>query len=143
LALTRYLDTSVVAALFVTDDAFTERATRFVATDEAVLVVSDFGAAEFASVIARLARSDRLAREIATSLFADFDVWLGRAVQRVEAMPADIARAAAFIRRLDLNLRTPDALHIAIADRLGVALATFDMRMAANAAALGVATATL
>jgi hypothetical protein len=142
LALTLYLDTSLIAALFVIDDAFTQRATRFVATDAAVLVVSDFGAAEFASVIARLARGNRLTREAAASLFADFDFWSARAVQRVEATPADVARAAAFIRRLDLNLRTPDALHIAIADRLGVTLATFDVRMAANAAVLGVAVAT-
>ncbi len=143
MALTLYLDTSVVAALFVIDDPFTERAGRFVANDGGMLAVSDFVAAEFASVIARLARGARLTHETAAGLFADFDTWSARTAQRVEAMPADIARAAVFIRRLDLNLRTPDALHIAIADRLGATLATFDARMAANAAILGVAVSTV
>ena len=142
MALTRYLDTSLVAALFVIDDAFTERASRFVAADTAGLIVSDFGPAEFASVIARLARSARLTRETAANLFAAFDTWSARATQLVEATPVDVACAAGFIRRLDLNLRTPDALHIAIAYRLGATLATFDARMAASAAVLGVAVAT-
>jgi uncharacterized protein len=54
---------------------------------------------------------------------------------------SDIASAASFIRRLDLNLRAPDAINIAIADRIGAALATFDDRMAAAARALEVAVA--
>ncbi len=143
MALALYLDTSVIAALFVSDDVFTGRATRFVAANASMLIVSDFGAAEFASVIARLARTGRLTRETAATLFAAFDTWSAHAAQRVEAAPADFARAAGFIRRLDLNLRTPDALHIAIADRLGATLATFDAGMASNAPPFGVAVATL
>ncbi len=42
-----------------------------------------------------------------------------------------------FIRRFDLALRTPDALHIAAAGRLSAKLATFDVKMAAAATALG------
>jgi predicted nucleic acid-binding protein len=57
----------------------------------------------------------------------------------VQTTASDIASAAAFIRRLDLNLRAPDAINIAIADRVGAALATFDERMAASARALKVA----
>jgi predicted nucleic acid-binding protein len=44
--------------------------------------------------------------------------------------------------RLDLTLRTPDAIHIAIARRLDATLVTFDQRMATNARALGMAVAT-
>jgi predicted nucleic acid-binding protein len=47
-------------------------------------------------------------------------------------------RRQVMLRRLDLNLRTPDAIHIAIAQRLGAELATFDVRMAESAEALGV-----
>jgi predicted nucleic acid-binding protein len=43
------------------------------------------------------------------------------------------------IRRLDLNLRAPDAINLAIALRLGAALATFDRRMTENARTLGLA----
>jgi predicted nucleic acid-binding protein len=41
-------------------------------------------------------------------------------------------------RRLDLPLRTPDALNIAIAQRVGADLVTFDDRMVASARALGI-----
>jgi predicted nucleic acid-binding protein len=44
---------------------------------------------------------------------------------------------ATFLRRLDLTLRTPDALNIAIAQRAASVLMTFDEKMAANAHALG------
>ena len=56
--------------------------------------------------------------------------------------PGDLAAATMFLRRLDLPLRTPDALHIAIAQRLGATLVTFDRQMAASAHALGTAVET-
>jgi hypothetical protein len=60
--------------------------------------------------------------------------------QAVETAPSDIATAG-FIRRLDLTLRAPDAINIAIAWRVGVALATFDAGMASCGATLGVTVA--
>jgi predicted nucleic acid-binding protein len=59
----------------------------------------------------------------------------------VPADPADIQAAAAIIRRLDLNIRAPDAIHLAIARRIGASIVTFDHRMADNAPALGIAVA--
>jgi predicted nucleic acid-binding protein len=38
---------------------------------------------------------------------------------------------------IDLPLRTPDAMHIAIAQRIGAEHLTFDNKMAAGARALG------
>ena len=58
-------------------------------------------------------------------------------LQRVEMTPGDLAAATVFLRRLDLPLRTPDALHIAIAQRVGAMLVTFDRQMAASARTLG------
>ncbi len=49
----------------------------------------------------------------------------------------DVRLAETFIRRLDLTLLAPDALHIAMAKREGAALATFDAKMAASAQNLG------
>ena len=99
--------------------------------------MSDFTAAEFASAVARWVRTRELKETAARSALESFDLWLTRSAQRVEVSPADIAAATTFLRRLDLPLRTPDAIHIAIAQRLGATLVTFDRRMAANAAALG------
>ena len=102
------------------------------------VIVSDFAAAEFASVVGRLTRMRRLTANDATAIFSDFDAWkAGTAVLVVTTTP-DIAVAASVLRRLDLNLRTPDAINVAIADRLGATLATFDEKMAIAARALGV-----
>lgn len=47
--------------------------------------------------------------------------------------------AGVFVRRFDLALRVPDALHLAIVRRLGVALVTLDRRLATAAGEFGVA----
>jgi predicted nucleic acid-binding protein len=65
--------------------------------------------------------------------------WRKRFAVAADGHGADIRAADIFLRRLDLNLRTPDAIHIAIARRLGAELATFDVRMAESAEALGAA----
>ena len=85
----------------------------------------------------RLVRTQEITRELARAVFADFDMWRDRGTDAALATPADVLAAAAFIRRLDLTLRTADALNIAIAQRLDAALATFDVKMAASARALG------
>ena len=59
----------------------------------------------------------------------------------MEISPADVASATAFLRRLDLTLRTSDALHIAIAQRIGATLVTFDRQMADSTRTPGVAVA--
>ncbi len=135
-----YLDASVLVALF-TQDAFTVRAQTFLAARLPILVVSDFAAAEFAAAIDRLVRTQEITRAQARAVFADFDVWRSRATDTALATPSGVGAAASFIRRLDLTLRTADAVNIAIAQRLDATLATFDVKMAASARALGVAVA--
>jgi uncharacterized protein len=136
-----YLDASFIVALFVVDSQ-TERADRFLAAQGPTLVVSDFAEAEFASAIAGQVRVGRLDSGRARSVFAAFDGWVSRTT-RVQTHSADIAAASAMLRRLDLVLRTPDALNIAIAHRIGAALATFDERMATCAQSTGVPVARL
>jgi predicted nucleic acid-binding protein len=131
-----YLDASVLVALF-TDDALAVRADAFLRTHSPVLIVSDFAAAEFASAIARHVRMRGIKARDARRAFATFDVWIARAAGRALTTSADVACAAAFFRRLDLPLRTPDALNIAIAQRIGAEVLTFDDKMAASARALG------
>jgi predicted nucleic acid-binding protein len=48
----------------------------------------------------------------------------------VEVDRIDFATAIGLMRRLDSPLRTPDALHISIAQRIGCALLTFDKALA-------------
>jgi uncharacterized protein len=102
-----------------------------------VLIVSDFAAAEFASVIARRVRVREITEPIARAAFATLDAWMARATERADTTTADVVVAAGALRRLDLPLRTADALNIAIARRISATLMTFDEKMAASARALG------
>lgn len=141
-ALSLYLDASVLVAIVV-NDPFTPRANAALRGASAPLLVSDFGAAEVSSTIARLHRTTLLSRDSAEGALADFDRWRGSVVTPVAVTSGDIRDADGFIRSLRFNLRTPDAIHLAIVRRLGAELATFDRRMADCARALGVVVAPL
>lgn len=131
-----YLDASILVPLFV-NDAFSDRADAFLEAASSRLVLSDFLRAEFASVVSRLVRAGDLTRDEATQAFDRLDSW---AIMQTPAQTTtfDVRQSEIWIRRLDLNLRAPDAVHIAIAARMGASLATFDVRMAEAAQALGV-----
>jgi predicted nucleic acid-binding protein len=73
-----YLDASVLVALF-TDDPFTPRADSFLRANALVLIVSDFAAAEFASVIARHVRTTDITPDNARIAFSTFDGMIARA----------------------------------------------------------------
>jgi predicted nucleic acid-binding protein len=132
------LDSSVLAGFFIQTDAFASRAKAFFERIGEVPVVSDFAAAEFASVVARLMRMGRITGDEARATFALFDTWRARSADDAETTTIDIRVATTFIRRLDLNIRAPDAINLAIALRLGASIATFDRGMAQNAGTLGI-----
>ncbi|WP_421932586.1 type II toxin-antitoxin system VapC family toxin [Phenylobacterium sp.] len=134
-----YFDASVLVALF-THDLFSDRARAYVLTALPEVVISDFARAEFASVISRAVRTGDLSAAEASRIFSNFDAWTASS-PLTETAPQDIKATEVWLRRLDMNLRAPDALNIAIAERLGASLATFDKRMAEAAFALGVALA--
>ena len=135
-----YLDASFLVAL-LTEESLSSRAEAFVGTVSALLIVSDFAAAEFASSIARRVRNRETQVNEARIILAGFDAWCSSRSQPAEISPVDIAVATASVRRLDLPLRTPDAIHLAIAQRLGASLVTFDRTMARAARTLGIAVA--
>jgi predicted nucleic acid-binding protein len=130
-----YLDASVVVAL-VTTDLFTQRAVAYLRAMSPVLIVSDFAAVEFASVLARRVRTRETTPALAREAFAALDAWRLRTTERVETATADVIFAEVALRRLDTPLRTADAINIAIAHRVRSTLMTFDVKMAAAAQAL-------
>jgi predicted nucleic acid-binding protein len=134
--LTIYLDASVLVALF-TDDHFSQRADSLSRKLDEPPIASDFAAAEFAAVLARHMRMGELTAGQVREILTDFDAFAKTDTIRAEMASEDVRAADAIIRRLDLPLRAPDAIHIAIAQRLGAELATFDEKMAACARALG------
>jgi predicted nucleic acid-binding protein len=131
-----YLDASILVSFFV-NDSMSQRADALIRGVSAPLLVSDFAAAESASALGRRVRMGRIGRDDAKATLIDLDAWIGWAANAIDVEPADISAASAFLRRLDLNLRTPDAIHIAMTQRVDAELATFDERMAECARALG------
>jgi uncharacterized protein len=137
--LSGYLDTNAIIGL-LTSDPLTMRVRALLRRGFGELIVSDFAAAEFAGVIGRKMRTGIIARKYALDALAALDQ-LSLRVSRVALEANDIPRADTFLRRFDLPLQTPDSVHIAIAQRLGATLVTFDRRMAAAARVLGLAVA--
>jgi predicted nucleic acid-binding protein len=103
------------------------------------VVVSDLACAEFASVMALRTRTGRISETLARDAFLPLDTWVSAAAIPARTETSDVRRAETFLRRLDLTLRTQDAMHVALALRLDAAIATFDLRMGDAARALGAA----
>jgi predicted nucleic acid-binding protein len=89
--------------------------------------------------LSRLLRTGLLTAAAASARLADFEAWRAATSSPVEVHAADVRLAYAYIRRFDLMLRAPDALHLAITRRIDATLATFDRRLARAAGELGVA----
>ena len=135
-----YLDASVLTATVIDEPAtYTVRAFLIASTQE--LLVGDFAAAEVASAVSRLVRMREVTAEDASSRIDDFEIWRAATSSPVEVHAADARLAYAYVRRFDLRLRAPDALHLAIARRLDATLVTLDRRLANAARELGVSVA--
>jgi predicted nucleic acid-binding protein len=135
-----YLDASAIIPTVV-EDRFTEAVAAFLVNRGEDLVISDFGAAEVASALSRLVRMGELTATEAAQRLADFDAWRAGETDNAEMDAHDCRLANTYVRRFDLKLRAPDALHAAICRRLGLQLATLDRRLAAAARELGIAVA--
>lgn len=122
-----YLDASVIVPRFI-EEPMSDTVARWIMSLDDTLVVSTFAAGEFASAVARLARVGQLDHETARVRLAAMDEWRLN-IASVDTEPVDISIAAVFVRRFELALRLPDAIHLAACRRHGFALATFDVRM--------------
>ena len=78
-----YLDTSVIASLLA-PDKFSAQADALIRQNPSGVLVSDFAATEYASVVARLVRTGERTKPEARTLFSDLDMWL-QVVERVSA----------------------------------------------------------
>lgn len=131
-----YLDASVIVPLFLADP-FTARAESVLLTPGLRPVVSDWAVLEVSNVVSRRVRIQALTSSEGESVLTDFDVWREKSALGATVSTEDMSTATSFVRQFDLALRGPDALHIALARRLRLDLITFDNRMAAAGAALG------
>ena len=125
-----YLDASALLPLFIEEDR-TGQAHESLRNN--VLIISDVAIAEFSSGVARRARLGEINDSGAAGVFAALDAWTLRATRREMLTTGDVILAISLVRRLELGLRAPDAVNIAIAQRCAATLLTFDARMARSA----------
>jgi uncharacterized protein len=136
--LSAYLDTSVLLPTLIAEPA-TEAVYDCLGACEQELLISDFAAAEVASALSRLIRMAMLTDADASARLADFDAWRAAMSTPVDIAASDARLAYIYVRRFDLGLRAPDALHLAIARRLDATLITLNRRLAAAAGEMGIA----
>ncbi len=132
-----YLDASAILPILV-EEAASVTVDAFVSGLGEPLVVSAFAAGETASAVSRLVRTGRVNANEARALLDSFDAWRTTSAIPAQLAPSDVEVADLYVRRFDLMLRMPDALHIAICRRERHVLVTLDRRMAEAARALGV-----
>lgn len=132
-----YLDASVILPTLV-EEAASQAVDAFIGLAGEQLVISEFAAAEVASALSRLVRTGLLERDDAAARLADFDAWRAVATADPDTQASDIRLAHLFVRRFDLMLRVPDALHAAMCRRADHELVTMDRRLATAARDLGV-----
>ncbi len=130
-----YFDASTLVPLIAPESASAAVGALVIAAD--TCVISDFAAAEVASAMSRLVRSAGYPGLRAQARLDEFDVWRAAKAVAVTLVSEDVREATLLVRRFELMLRAPDALHLVLAQRCGAALATLDKRMARAAQAVG------
>jgi len=133
-----YFDASALAAILL-DEPARERVNAHIAAADAPPVVSDFGVAEVSSAVSRLLRMNRRTLSEAQALLGQLDEWVREAGEPASLEPSDVRETTLLVRRFDLKLRAPDALHVAICRRLDARLVTLDNNLARAAHAVDVA----
>ena len=131
-----YFDASTLLPALVRD-AFSPAVDAFVARLPEPPLVSEFAAAEVAAALGRMARSGVLTEDDVRARLGDFDLWRSAAATTLDLDGADVRLAGLLVRRLELQLTTAEALHLAICRRVQAQLFTFERRLAAAAGVLG------
>lgn len=133
-----YIDASALAAIVLREPA-SSAVDDLVRVRSDTLFVSDFCLAECTSALATFGRRKNWSQSQTDGLWPELDAWVAVTARPVPTEAEDVARAISIVRRFDLKLRAPDAIHVATAARLEARLITLDKRMARAATALGVA----
>ncbi len=138
-----YLDASAILPTLLEEDASSAiDASTFLAAWRQSSSGRLLPPAEVASALSRLIRIGDLTFEDASARLADFDAWRAAATSDIDVHASDVRLANVFVRRFELMLRAPNAVHTAICARSGDHLVTLDRRLAHAARELGLTVVT-
>lgn len=130
-----YFDASAVLALLLNEPS-ADSVERFMRRHDQPISVSTLCVAECSAAISGLVRMGRSSEAEVTALLQRLEDWIDIFGDRVAILDTDIEDACSLVRRFDLKLRTPDAIHLAAAKRLNARLITLDHPMAQAAGLL-------
>jgi uncharacterized protein len=125
-----YLDTCVILSA-IQRDAYSDSVDVWLherRTSE--LVTSEWSLAEAASALGRLVRMNDLTPAAAMAKYQDIQIWLADEFHVEAVGGADFITAAERQTIWSLGLRAGDALHLAVAARIGAILVTNDQTLA-------------
>lgn len=128
-----YVDTSVLVALHVPEPHSLDALAWLSANADAHLLCSAWGVLEFASALSRKIRSGRMPPHERPAAEYAFEVTLRESFESAAVEAIDYTIASMMLQHHETGLRSGDALHLAIADRLRAKLVTLDATMASAA----------
>ena len=132
-----YLDTSLIVASIVSENA-TLRVQHWLAVQEPEqLITSDWTITEFSSAMAMNVRTGRIDLQTRAGALTLFNRMVAQSLRIVAVLPEHFRAAANFADQHIHGVRAGDALHLATATAYGATLCTLDKRLAAAAPALG------
>ena len=133
-----YLDTSVLGAIFFREPGAANLVARLESQRKTKLMISAWTLTEMASIGGIKQRTGAIDAETRQQAIANFQRFASMHIVTVEIDPADFRTAAVLIES-PTSLRAGDALHLAIARRLGARIASLDRRLCAATEVLGLA----
>lgn len=141
-----YLDANSLIKLFFDEGVTSLLAGQIVSTYEGELIVSDLAILECSSAIGVMTRTPaasgkgfKVSHADAEKGLLELDERCNTSALMVTISPRDFTKAINFVRDPNLILRGPDAIHIAVAQRLSCDLCTFDQQMRTAARQLNLA----
>jgi uncharacterized protein len=133
-----YLDTSFIAPYYVQEPSSEDVATVLGNLPPGQLAMSDWTGTEFASLLARRVRMAELGLEMARTIMTAFKED-ARAFQLLEPSRDDFTLASnLLLQDPSLGLRSPDALHLAVAYNRHLELYSLDRKLIQAAQAFGI-----
>lgn len=131
-----YLDTSASANSIFADMGH-QRIDRWIEERRPTMFYRDWMYGEFVAAVARRLRATGLDDATGEALIVAADRYLA-GWSKEAATTDDLASAIAFVRKFHIGLHLPDAIHVAVAQRLGATLITTDRQQFRAAKALGI-----
>ena len=133
-----YLETSVLGAIFFRESGAANLVAKLESQRKAKLMISAWTLTEMASIGGIKQRTGAIDAETRQQAIANFQRFASMHLVTVEIDPADFRTAAVLIES-PTALRAGDALHLAIARRVGARVASLDHKLCSAIKVLGLA----